>query len=371
MEKQIKVVIMLGSLNRGGVETMILDSFYQSWPADIKLTCIYRHGGSLTSDYINTGIPITKISPGKIWMIFYYLKQLKKFFKTQEINIIHSHQSLDTIFSWLASRTLNIKIIQTIHSFDYEGGFINKIFKRISIRLTDKLIFVSQFQKEYYQKEYLIHHEKLKVVYNGIDFRKFKNCTTLNIRDTLGLKDKKLLLGMVGNFSPGRDHMTICRFLFLLKNEHIQFFFLFIGSKNKSYPYLYDECVDFCKKNGLTDEVLFCGEWNDVPSLLPQLDAFIFSTIHDTFGISVIEAIAAGIPVFANDWDVIKEITESGERAVLYRSYDEKDLLEIIMNFYVQPEQIRLKAKENAVWVRSQYNIQQHISQLHQIYSTV
>jgi glycosyltransferase involved in cell wall biosynthesis len=105
-----------------------------------------------------------------------------------------------------------------------------------------------------------------------------------------------------------------------------------------------------------------------VPALLTQLDAFIYSSDHDTFGIAVIEALATGIPVFVNDWGVMKEITDNGRYANLYRSKDESDLLNKFLLFLEQPEAFKKAALENAIWARKTYSIQNHMERLYEVY---
>jgi len=368
----VKVAFMLGSLNRGGVETMLLDVLHYSKQSDFHLTGIYRYDGNLSKEYLASGIPIVKQSPGNYLRILGYLDSLRNVFKKNGINIVHTHQSLDTIYAWLATIGLKIKIIQTVHSFDFEGGYSGQILKRISFMISDKLIFVSSFQKEYYQNKYFLHPHKIKVVYNGVDFGKFVSDKTPNFKPSLHLKETDFLMGMVGNFSPGRDHMTICRFLLLLKESGFHFYFAFIGSENRSSPDLYYDCVGFCMKNNLTDRVFFLGERKDVPEILPQLDSFIFSTKHDTFSISLIEAIAAGIPVFVNDWEVMKEITENGKKAVLFQNGNEADLLKQFLLFQsghlISDKKV---TKENACWARDKFHIRNYLMNIIQVYREI
>ncbi len=73
----------------------------------------------------------------------------------------------------------------------------------------------------------------------------------------------------------------------------MKFSFLFIGGKEKNNPHLYYECLAFCEENQISDNVIFLGSRPDAQVIIPQLDAFIYSSDHDTFGISVIEAIAS------------------------------------------------------------------------------
>jgi len=176
---------------------------------------------------------------------------------------------------------------------------------------------------------------------------------------------------MVGNFVPGHDQATVCRFLSLLNEQNLNFNFLFIGAKDKNSPQFYDKCVDFCNKHGLNEKVVFTGSRSDVPELLSCLDLFIYSSNYDGFGIAVIEAIASGIPVFVNDLDVMKEITDNGKRAILFRTKDESDLMYKFMQFFEDQEILNYRAKENAAWAKRKFGIQLYIEKLHQVYRKV
>jgi glycosyltransferase involved in cell wall biosynthesis len=106
----------------------------------------------------------------------------------------------------------------------------------------------------------------------------------------------------------------------------------------------------------------------DVPHILAQSDAFVYATDYDTFGIAVAEAMATGIPVFVNDWEVMSEITEQGKYATLYKTKDEKDLLGKFMLFLASKNDYISKAQLAQQFVRSSYSIEQHIPNLMQQY---
>lgn len=69
----------------------------------------------------------------------------------------------------------------------------------------------------------------------------------------------------------------------------------------------------------------FLGLWDDVPSLLATMDAFVYATRHDSFGIAVVEAMASRVPTFVNDWGVMNELTKGGRYATLYKTDDIED----------------------------------------------
>ena len=252
------------------------------------------------------------------------------------------------------------------------------------LKRTDTNIYVSNAQREYYQKKYRLDENKQWVVYNGISFNKFdgaKSASTHSmtashimskedlLRDELKLTPDTMLFGTVGNFLPGRDQLTICKFLKLLKKEDISFHFVFVGKRVENSSDLYDDCVKYCRQNNLLENVSFLGSREDVPDILSQLDAFVYATDHDTFGIGVVEAMAVGIPVFVNDWMVMSEITDEGKYATLYKTKDEQDLLRHFLLFLQDKTNYLTKAANASSFVRQKYSIEKHIEKLKKIYN--
>lgn len=365
----MKIASFLGALNRGGTETLILDLLSHSKIAPYDIICLYRKDGDLSNDYLNSNVLIKKIEIKNKINFVGFLKNVRKTLINEKTDIIHTHQRIDTIIVWLASIGLQIKIIQTFHEFDYNVTALDKFLILFSFKITDGNLFVSNFLKNHYCSKYKLKLDTINdTIYNGIDLDKF-NLSKLH-HNQLELEVPKgcLKLGTVGNFVMGHDPITICRFLYLLLRKGVDFRFFFIGKKDNNNPQIYNECVEFCHSNAMDKNVIFLGSRPDVPFILSQLDAFIYSSDHDTFGISVIEALITGLPVFVNDWEVMKEITEEGERAIIYKSKDEHDLLDKFIEFYQEPEIFKEEAAKNLFWAREKYDINKHILQLNDIY---
>jgi glycosyltransferase involved in cell wall biosynthesis len=189
------------------------------------------------------------------------------------------------------------------------------------------------------------------------------------MRAELKLTPDTMLFGTVGNFLPGRDQLTICKFLKLLKKEDVSFHFIFVGKRIEISANLYDDCVNYCRQNNLLENVSFLGSREDVPAILSQLDAFVYATDHDTFGIGVVEAMAVEIPVFVNDWMVMSEITDDGKYATIYKTKDEQDLLRHFLLFLQDKTNFLTKAANASFFVRQKYGIENHIEKLKKIYN--
>ena len=366
----MKVAYLLGSLNRGGTETLVLDVFNNAHKSPFTFIGIHRKGGGYKEQFYNSKAPMYQLNLKHKFDIGYIFR-LRKLLLKESITVVHSQQYIDTFYALIASFGTGIKVCQTFHGYDFKVSTIIKKAMKWSIKLSSATIFVTNQQKKYFQQSYqLATKNNLQVVHNGVNLSKLDSVVSEKI-DLPALptnNNETIVLGTVGNFVAGRDQLTICRFLSLLKKKGVDFVFYFVGAQSPSEPWRYTECVEYCKENDILNNVYFLGSRNDVPGILKKLDAFIYSTDHDTFGIAVIEAIASGIPTFVNDWEVMDEITNHGEWAILYQTKNENDLIEqftIFLNNYKNNKEVYTY---NANQVRQAYSIEQHINKLYSVY---
>lgn len=359
----MKVAYFIGALNQGGAESLLLDicSRWKELPYD--LVCLYRKNGNMTEAFQQTGARLFQVFQGKKNVRSFI--RFRKMVVDEGIDIVHSQMPSSTLLCALALLGTRVKIMTTFHghSFAKTSGF----YRWFVYNRSRKIVCVSQYQKQLYeQRWHLPRQNKLSLVYNGVDFSKFhfQKPREGDEAKTIG---KDMQFCMVGNFQGGRSPMVICKALERLKTENIKFYF--IGRRVESEGWRYDECVDFCNSHGL-ENVFFLGGRGDVPELLRQMDGYVYSTESDTFGISVIEAMAVGLPVVVNDWAVMKEICTDGnnEWVTFFRSNDVEDCAEKMADLIENIDAYKKKAGEIALQVRQKYSIEKHIDNLAKLY---
>ncbi len=365
----MKVAYLLGSLNRGGTETLLLDVFRSADKAPFSFVGIHRKGGAYKEDFYATRPVFLQCAPAH-HNIFGYIRQLRRLLQEQQVTIVHAQQYIDALYAKLATRGTNIKVVETFHGYDYGSNRMEQVLIQMSILWSDAVCFVSEAQRRYYLQKYKFHNPaKTHVVYNGIDFSKLDTTAKPNpvLPSKIDPASRGMKLAMVGNFGRGRAQSSLCQFLLRLAQEHILYDFYFVGKRDEKEPWRYDQCVQFCKDNHL-DMVHFLGSRNDVPQILQQLDAFVYATDHDTFGIAVVEAMAAGVPVFVNDNEVMVEVTRGGEWATLYQTNNTEDLWQHFGTFIRNRDAYKQQAKHIAQQVRQHYSIEHHLQQLYEVY---
>jgi L-malate glycosyltransferase len=363
----MKIAYFLGSLNRGGTEVLVLDILRNIQSKDYSVILVHRKKGRLYSEFASLDVPLFHLFPKNKYDIKYFFR-LRKLLNREKVDIIHAQHSFDALLAWVTCLFTNTKIIWTLHGFDFNLSTLSNIITKFIIKRTHANIYVSEVQMKYYKKKYSLQNDsKNLVVYNGISFEKFKNVKITSIKRGLNIQEQFNLYAFVGNFNAVRNQFLVCKFLKLLEEKVGDYKFLFIGKKDELEPWRYNRCEEFCKKNNLNN-VMFLGSRNDVPNILSQIDAFVYASEHDTFGIAVVEAIAMGIPVFVNDWEVFSEITHNGDYATLYETDNEHDLLCKFMDFLSNSDHYKKNASDAAEIVKNIYSIESNISHLKKIY---
>ena len=365
----MKVAYFIGSLNRGGTETLVLDSFRRRDVAPFESILIYRNDGELTEQYRATGVQMFRVKPR--WYKIGYLNKLRKILRCEQVAILHTQTLFNAFLGIFCVCFTPTKLVASFHGLHFSVK--NRLLAQFVIWFADASVFVSDYVRRWYLRHTLFAPANhCHVVYNGIDFAKFDKMYSIpDFLDQTASKGRNdgITLAMVGSFVGGRSQRFVCESIKRLQDEGFNDFrFYFIGRRSKSEPDYYDECVKFCSENGLLDKVFFLGERSDVPAVLQNIDGFVYSSNHDTFGIAVVEAIASGIPVIVNDWDVMKEISDNGRLVFLYKSGDVQDCVMRIKSLCLHRDEYLAKAKESSRVVRERYSIENHIKALHRVY---
>lgn len=367
----MKVAYFIGSLNRGGTEMLLLDICQRKKYAPFEMIIIYRNDGELTNEFRSTGVKMIRIKP--IGLQSGYYIQLRRLLKKEMVNILHTQTLTNALIGVISTCFSSIRLVASFHGF--YRSWKQFFFRQIVMWNADALVFVSRFFHDWYiKKSFFCPRSHSYVVHNGINFDK------IDLRypePNFLIEEKKnkpdaVKMVMVGNFSSTRSQLVICRSIKLLIDQGINNFdFYFVGKRLETDTVRYDECVNYCSKENLLEYVHFMGGRGDVPAILQYVDAFVYSTNHDTFGIAVVEALASGLPVVVNDWKVMKEIICDKEWATFFRSQDEVDCCEKMKELINNIASRKIMAQRNKSEIRKTYSIENHIYNLTKVYEQV
>jgi glycosyltransferase involved in cell wall biosynthesis len=207
--------------------------------------------------------------------------------------------------------------IVTIHGLEYEFcpeaySFLARLYMRWSIknscRWAETIIAVSSNTKIDLEKLYGVPIEKVKVIYEGYD-RNFK-FSILNFQSILNDKISKPYLLFIGRLEERKNIVGIIKAFEMLKEQYKFPHKLVLAG---GFGYGADKIKKAIENSNFKSEIFLPGYITDEEKwkYLKNADVFLFPTFYEGFGIPILEAQSAGVPVVAGDNSSSKEIAES------------------------------------------------------------
>lgn len=324
-----KLVFIWNNFLVGGTERILLDILKNLDRSQFKVYIITVLGsGPMESEFRKLECPIFLAGPKKyssslffkvIWILSipFILLRLIVFLRKINPDIIITSLYQSDILGYWASFSLNTRLISIQHDIVRINSII-KWFKIRALRNTTKIIAISNEVMEFLIKYFKVPDSKIEVIYNGIDFDKFLSFQKAD-------KDWEFVFGIIARLDRIKGHIYILKSLKRLKKEGIKlpkFIFVGHGSERENL-----EC--FAKKNDLSN-VKFVGEALDVGEYLKQIDVFVFSSLSEGLGISILEALVAKKLIIASNVGGIKELIKDNETGILVEPANINDLYKAI-----------------------------------------
>lgn len=231
-------------------------------------------------------------------------KQLKTIITENSYDIIHCHTPVASVLTRLAARNCkNTTVIYTAHGFHFFKGapLLNWLIyypvEYFCARFTDKLITINKEDYERAKKFTLRKNGKLYYVPGvGIDVERIKN-TKVDVQQKkkeLEIPENLPILLSVGELIKRKNHETVLKALSQLKDEN--FIYLICGR-----GVLLEYLQELVKTLALTDKVKFLGFRKDIAEICQTADLFVFPSNQEGLPVSLMEAMATGMPIIASD----------------------------------------------------------------------
>ncbi len=159
------------------------------------------------------------------------------------------------------------------------------------------------------------HQAERIIVYNGVDFSLLPLISTLQAREKMGFSFNDKVVGVIGKVCPEKGQMKALVAVEKLSTEFPSLKIAFCG-QIKDFHY-YKRILQKAGKLGWGEKIYFLGYQKDVFLFLKTLDVLLVTSSHESFGRSVIEAMASRTPVVAVKSGGIPEIVEHGKNGLL------------------------------------------------------
>ncbi|HET7232096.1 MAG TPA: glycosyltransferase family 4 protein [Longimicrobium sp.] len=230
----------------------------------------------------------------------------------------------------------------------------------------DVCIAVSEFVRRRLVEVNGVPPERAVRVYNGIDLARFSSPDRTLLRTALGVAESVRIVFSSGRAQPYKGVQTLIDAAALLRGQGVAGVAFAYAGDGEYLPALRARA----RAAGVADIFHFLGERADVHRLLPGADVAVVPSLWaEAFGLAVVEAMAAGVPVVATRTGGIPELVEDGRTGTLVPPGDPRALAGALAALLAGPALAREMAVRAAAAARRRFSLERCASELYGVIS--
>jgi len=205
---------------------------------------------------------------------------------------------------------------------------------------------------------------RIEVIPSGIDLEPYEEKPDRDfLRREFGFPPDSFLVGIVAHLVDGKGHGTLIEAARFLKAHLSKIKIIIIGSGALEL-----ELAEQVRGLGVGDLVFFLGFREDVPRLLASLDAFVLTSDAEGLGSSIMDAMAARLPVVATRVGGIPEVVAEGETGILIPPRDPEGLARAIFGLYTDRNLAERLGNRGYEVVRRKFSAEAMVSRIVDLY---
>jgi len=331
---------------------------------DLDLSLIVLNRGRLADEVENLGIPVDVVDETQFGFTR-ILKEVKALIKKKQADLIHCHVHNLSILVFLATRSKNaVSLVSTEHGMPELVGrkwnlkyfATNRINLFILSRWFHGTVAVSNDVRSALVERYGFNEKRTFLIYNGT-----QECDP-PIQERTG---EDFTIGSTGRFFSVKDYplmVEIARDVVKMESS-IRFEIAGDGPEK-------DRVAEMIRRYGIEKSFLLRGFLEDVTPFYRGIDVYMNTSVHEGIPMSILEAMAHGLPIIAPDVGGLGEIIEDGVQGFLVKGRNPQDFADRCVRLY-KDEQLRrqmgVAARDRMKAVFSHHRMAQNYYDLYQM----
>lgn len=360
IQRKIHILYALDTLFIGGAEQHVvtLCRHLDKEKFHIVVCTLFSRDPSLhepLADEIRAlGIRVEQLAMCR-WRDRVAIKRFLSLIDEEHIDIVHGHMVPADFWSCFMSKLFRLrKTVYTCHQpFLKEGWAMRLQQLALNMFLADRIVSISEATTLFCLK--LCHASPGKIIKipNAVDTDRFTpEVSGAEVRAEFGFSEDAPVIGNIGRYTPEKGYPFFIETAAKIAQKHPEARFLIVGHGSE-----HDKLNNLIRELGLRDRFFMTGPRRNIPEILGAIDIFLFTSIWgEAFGISLIEAMAAGKPIIAANVGPTKEIIKDGITGLLpypkawvqETDYLDADVLAQSVDFLIQNPHIRDQLGQDA-----------------------
>ena len=304
---------------------------------------------------------------------FIALRKLEKILREQQPDIVHTHSGKAGILGRLAAKRARVPIIiHHIHgpSFgNFQGALANFVFtaaERHAAKVTDHFFCSAAAMTKLYLAAGIGKPEMFTRIFSGFNLEPFLNATNdLALRRQLGLDEKHFVIGKIGRIFKLKGHADLLQAFAKILPQIPHARLLFIGDGS-----LRGETESLARELGLADKVIFTGlvPPAEVARYVGIMDCLAHLSYREALSRALPQALAAGKPVIAYDFDGADEVCRENETGFLIRTGDTDTAAKRLLQLAGDAALRERFGRAGSAFVKENFSVEKMVADQYNIY---
>jgi sugar transferase (PEP-CTERM/EpsH1 system associated) len=339
MKRPLRTACIVPSLAAAGMENVVVNLCNQLTPDEFRpLICTLAQGGKLESEVDRDRVELLNV-PRRFGNDPRVPLRLAAEFRRRRIDLVQTNSWGTLVEGFVAARLARVPVVVHAEYGTMETRRRNVYVQRLLWRGLHRVVAVCDPLADTMAETIGFPRERIDVIPVGVDTRRFRMADSDKnaLRRQLGLPQDVLLLGMVARFIPLKDHEGVIQALARLSQAGIELHLALAGDGP-----LRTQLEAAARELQVADRVHFLGIVPQVEPVLRALDILVSNSHREGMSVTIVEAMASGLPVVATDVGAAEELLAAGAAGVLIRPRDADALVAAIHELAQQPARRRM-----------------------------
>ena len=289
------------------------------------------------------------------------LRRIAAIVRAQQFQLIHTHMTSAHIFGVFLSRVSGAPCVATAHAHN----------RRWHWRFNDLVIAVSEATRRYHIEHNMVARDRIEAIYNFVDYGRFMAVPAEireRMRASFNIKASWPLIGFVGNVFVEKGWLDLIRVLSKVSVMVPDVRLLVVGDGPADYR---SALESEAARLGVLPQIIWTGRRFDIPEVLSALDLFVTASHDETFSLSSLEAMAAGLAVIASAVGGLPELVCDGETGVLVRPGDLDQMAKVIVTLLCDGNQRKKLGEAGRCRVRERFSPERQLPRIEEAFARI
>lgn len=269
--------------------------------------------------------------------------RLRREVNARSIDVVHAmfgRSIVMGVFGGFFSRATAVVTSRRNLGYWFAGEPFYLWIYRLLNRMSTRVLVNSEKTREVTARNEWVPADRVDVLYNGVDMERFTQAPVPSVREKLGLPQGAPVVGIVANYRPVKDLPMFLRAAQRVAQRVPEAVFVLVGRGSMK-----EELERLAQELGIRGRVIFTDDQGDVARLLPWLTVGCLTSNSESFSNSILEYMAAGLPVVATDVGGVAEAVEDQRTGFVVPIGDAPAFAEAVIRLLEDPS---LRAKMGA-----------------------